>query len=313
MNEVTPIESPEGRPARVRKPDWIRVRAPTSKGFNETRKLMRDLNLNTVCEEAACPNIGECWTKKHATVMILGDVCTRACAFCNVKTGMPRIVDTKEPQHVADAAAQMGLEHIVITSVDRDDLADGGASQFVKVIEALRRTTPKTTIEILTPDFRNKHEAAVEAIVTARPDVYNHNLETVPRLYPTIRPGARYYASLRLLEMVKRLDPSIFTKSGIMLGLGEERLEVHQVMDDMRSADVDFLTMGQYLQPTPRHTKVIDFVTPKAFDAYAAIARAKGFLQVASSPLTRSSYHAGEDFAQMRAAREAKLARQAAR
>ncbi|AOF99004.1 MULTISPECIES: lipoyl synthase [Blastomonas] len=313
MNEVTPIESPEGRPARVRKPDWIRVRAPTSKGFNETRKLMRDLNLNTVCEEAACPNIGECWTKKHATVMILGDVCTRACAFCNVKTGMPRMVDTKEPQHVADAAAQMGLEHIVITSVDRDDLADGGASQFVKVIEALRRTTPKTTIEILTPDFRNKHEAAVEAIVTARPDVYNHNLETVPRLYPTIRPGARYYASLRLLEMVKRLDPSIFTKSGIMLGLGEERLEVHQVMDDMRSADVDFLTMGQYLQPTPRHTKVIDFVTPKAFDAYAAIARAKGFLQVASSPLTRSSYHAGEDFAQMRAAREAKLARQAAR
>ena len=313
MNEITPIETPEGRPARVRKPDWIRVKAPTSKGFNETRKLMRDLNLNTVCEEAACPNIGECWTKKHATVMILGDVCTRACAFCNVKTGMPRKVDTSEPQHVADAAAAMGLEHIVITSVDRDDLADGGASQFVKVIEALRRTTPSTTIEILTPDFRNKHEAAVEAIVAARADVYNHNLETVPRLYPTIRPGARYYASLRLLEMVKRLDPSIFTKSGIMLGLGEERLEVHQVMDDMRSADVDFLTMGQYLQPTPRHAKVIDFVTPKAFDAYAAIARAKGFLQVASSPLTRSSYHAGEDFAQMRAAREAKLAKQAAR
>ena len=313
MNEITPIETPEGRPARVRKPDWIRVKAPTSKGFNETRKLMRDLNLNTVCEEAACPNIGECWTKKHATVMILGDVCTRACAFCNVKTGMPRKVDTSEPQHVADAAAAMGLEHIVITSVDRDDLADGGASQFVKVIEALRRTTPSTTIEILTPDFRNKHEAAVEAIVAARPDVYNHNLETVPRLYPTIRPGARYYASLRLLEMVKRLDPLIFTKSGIMLGLGEERLEVHQVMDDMRSADVDFLTMGQYLQPTPRHAKVIDFVTPKAFDAYAAIARAKGFLQVASSPLTRSSYHAGEDFAEMRAAREAKLAKQAAR
>jgi len=313
MNEITPIESPENRPARVRKPEWIRVRAPISKGFNETRKLMRELNLNTVCEEAACPNIGECWSKKHATVMILGDVCTRACAFCNVKTGMPRVVDTKEPQHVADAAAQLGLEHIVITSVDRDDLPDGGASQFVKVIEALRRTTPRTTIEILTPDFRNKHEAAVEAIVTARPDVYNHNLETVPRLYPTIRPGARYYASLRLLETVKRLDPSIFTKSGIMMGLGEERLEVHQVMDDMRSADVDFLTMGQYLQPTPRHAKVMDFVTPKAFDAYAAIGRAKGFLQVASSPLTRSSYHAGEDFAQMRAAREAKLARQGAR
>jgi len=313
MNEITPTESPENRPARVRKPEWIRVRAPISKGFNETRKLMRELNLNTVCEEAACPNIGECWSKKHATVMILGDVCTRACAFCNVKTGMPRVVDTKEPQHVADAAAQLGLEHIVITSVDRDDLPDGGASQFVKVIEALRRTTPRTTIEILTPDFRNKHEAAVEAIVTARPDVYNHNLETVPRLYPTIRPGARYYASLRLLETVKRLDPSIFTKSGIMMGLGEERLEVHQVMDDMRSADVDFLTMGQYLQPTPRHAKVMDFVTPKAFDAYAAIGRAKGFLQVASSPLTRSSYHAGEDFAQMRAAREAKLARQGAR
>jgi lipoic acid synthetase len=305
MSEADPIL----RPARVRKPDWIRVKAPTSTGFAETKQLMRRLNLATVCEEAACPNIGECWTKKHATVMILGDTCTRACAFCNVKTGMPRAVDAKEPQHVADAAAELGLEHIVVTSVDRDDLADGGASQFVKVIEALRRTTPTTTIEILTPDFRNKHEAAVEAIVTARPDVYNHNLETVPRLYPTIRPGARYYASLRLLESVKKLDPSIFTKSGIMLGLGEQRLEVHQVMDDMRSADVDFLTMGQYLQPTPRHAKVEEFVTPKAFDAYAAIARAKGFLLVASSPLTRSSYHAGDDFARMRAAREAKLGR----
>jgi lipoic acid synthetase len=285
------------------------VKAPTGTAFAETKQLMRRLNLATVCEEAACPNIGECWTKKHATVMILGDTCTRACAFCNVKTGMPRAVDAKEPQHVADAAAEMGLEHIVVTSVDRDDLADGGASQFVKVIEALRRTTPSTTIEILTPDFRNKHEAAVEAIVAARPDVYNHNLETVPRLYPTIRPGARYYASLRLLESVKKLDPSIFTKSGIMLGLGEQRLEVHQVMDDMRSADVDFLTMGQYLQPTPRHARVEEFVTPKAFDAYAAIARAKGFLLVASSPLTRSSYHAGDDFARLRAAREAKLAR----
>jgi lipoic acid synthetase len=303
MSEADPVL----RPARIRKPDWIRVKAPTSTGFAETRQLMRRLNLATVCEEAACPNIGECWTKKHATVMILGDTCTRACAFCNVKTGMPRAVDAKEPQHVADAAAEMGLEHIVITSVDRDDLPDGGASQFVTVIEALRQTTPTTTIEILTPDFRNKHEAAVEAIVAARPDVYNHNLETVPRLYPTIRPGARYYASLRLLESVKRLDPSIFTKSGIMLGLGEQRLEVHQVMDDMRSADVDFLTMGQYLQPTPRHAKVEEFVTPKAFDAYAAIARAKGFLLVASSPLTRSSYHAGDDFAKLRAAREAKL------
>jgi lipoic acid synthetase len=305
MNEMTPLPRPE----RQRKPDWIRVKAPTSVGFGETRALMRRLNLATVCEEAACPNIGECWTKKHATVMILGDVCTRACAFCNVKTGMPKKVDPLEPEHVAVAAAELGLEHIVITSVDRDDLPDGGASQFVKVIEALRRNTPNTTIEILTPDFRNKHERAVEAIVTARPDVYNHNLETVPRLYPTIRPGARYYASLRLLESVKRHDPSIFTKSGVMLGLGEGRLEVHQVMDDMRSADVDFLTMGQYLQPTPRHAKVIEFVPPKGFDAYAAIARAKGFLQVASSPLTRSSYHAGDDFAQMKAAREAKLVR----
>jgi lipoic acid synthetase len=310
MNDLSAAPRPASEPSgRQRKPDWIRVKAPTSEGFAKTRALMRSKNLVTVCEEAACPNIGECWTKKHATVMILGDVCTRACRFCNVKTGMPRKVDTLEPQNVADAAAQMGLEHIVITSVDRDDLPDGGASQFVKVIEAIRRANPVTTIEILTPDFRNKHEAAVEAIVAARPDVYNHNLETVPRLYPNIRPGARYYASLRLLETVKKLDPTIFTKSGIMLGLGEQRLEVHQVMDDMRSADIDFLTMGQYLQPTPRHAKVEEFVTPQAFQAYGAIGRAKGFLQVASSPLTRSSYHAGEDFAEMRAAREAKLAK----
>ena len=270
---------------------------------------MRRLNLNTVCEEAACPNIGECWKNKHATVMILGDTCTRACAFCNVKTGMPGKVDPLEPEHVAEAAAKLGLEHIVITSVDRDDLPDGGASQFVKVINALRRMTPETTIEILTPDFRGKMRPAVEAIVEARPDVYNHNLETVPRFYPTIRPGARYYASLRLLEQVKTHDPSIFTKSGIMLGLGEQRLEVHQVMDDMRSADIDFLTMGQYLRPTPKHAEVAEFITPKAFDAYGSIARAKGFLQVASSPLTRSSYHAGDDFRQMRAAREAQLAK----
>jgi len=303
---------PEARPPQQRKPDWIRVKAPGGTSFAETRSLMRRLNLATVCEEAACPNIGECWTKKHATVMILGDVCTRACAFCNVKTGMPRAVDPLEPQHVADAAAELGLEHIVVTSVDRDDLPDGGARQFVKVIEALRRTTPTTTIEILTPDFRNKAQAAIEAIVAARPDVYNHNLETVPRLYPTIRPGARYYASLRLLETVKRLDPTIFTKSGIMVGLGEERLEVHQVMDDMRSADIDFLTMGQYLQPTPKHAKVIEFVPPKSFEAYAAIARAKGFLLVAATPLTRSSYHAGDDFARMRDARAAQLARDAA-
>jgi lipoic acid synthetase len=300
--------SPSGRP-KQRKPDWIRVKAPVSEGYHETRRLMRELNLATVCEEAACPNIGECWTKKHATVMILGDTCTRACAFCNVKTGMPRAVDPLEPEHVAIAAAKMGLEHIVVTSVDRDDLPDGGASQFVKVIEALRRETPHTTIEILTPDFRNKHDAAVEAIVAARPDVYNHNLETVPRLYPTIRPGARYYASLRLLEQVKKLDPSIFTKSGVMVGLGEQRLEVHQVMDDMRSAGIDFLTMGQYLQPTPKHATVEEFVTPDAFNAYASIARAKGFLLVAASPLTRSSYHAGDDFKKMRDARNAQLAR----
>ena len=292
---------------RVRKPDWIRVKAPTSAGFAETKALMRRLTLTTVCEEAACPNIGECWTKKHATMMILGDVCTRACAFCNVKTGMPRKVDAQEPQNVADAVAEMGLKHVVITSVDRDDLPDGGAGHFVKVIHAIRAASPETTIEILTPDFRNKMEAAVEAIVVARPDVYNHNLETVPRLYPTIRPGARYYASLRLLETVKRHDPSIFTKSGLMVGLGEERLEVHQVMDDMRSADIDFLTIGQYLQPTPKHAKVIDFVTPQTFDDYAAIARAKGFLLVASSPLTRSSYHADRDFALMRDARAAQL------
>ena len=312
MNEMTSLSAPQPVAAservRQRKPDWIRVKAPTGQGVADTRQLMRRLNLATVCEEAACPNLGECWTKKHATVMILGDTCTRACAFCNVKTGMPRAVDPLEPEHVAVAAAELGLQHIVITSVDRDDLPDGGASQFVRVIEALRRNTPATTIEILTPDFRNKAQAAVEAIVTARPDVYNHNLETVPRLYPTIRPGARYYASLRLLESVKRHDPTIFTKSGVMMGLGEERLEVHQVMDDMRSADIDFLTMGQYLQPTPRHAKVIDFVTPKAFDAYAAIARAKGFALVAASPLTRSSYHAGDDFAKLRAAREARFA-----
>ncbi len=294
---------------RQRKPDWIRVKAPTSEGYAETRRLMRAKKLTTVCEEAACPNIGECWTKKHATVMILGDTCTRACAFCNVKTGMPRAVDPLEPQNTADAVAAMGLEHIVITSVDRDDLPDGGAHQFVKVIEAIRKTTPTTTIEILTPDFRNKHEAAVEAIVAARPDVYNHNLETVPRLYPTIRPGARYYASLRLLEQVKRLDPSIFTKSGVMVGLGEQRLEVHQVMDDMRSAGIDFLTMGQYLQPTPRHATVEEYVHPDAFNAYASIARAKGFLLVAATPLTRSSYHAGDDFKKMQDARNKQLAR----
>jgi lipoic acid synthetase len=296
--------------SRTRKPDWLRVRAPTSPAFAETKRLMRALNLNTVCEEAACPNIGECWTQKHATVMILGDTCTRACAFCNVKTGMPGPVDLLEPAHVAEAAAALGLEHIVVTSVDRDDLPDGGAGQFVKVIEELRRRTPATTIEILTPDFRNKAAEAVARIVDARPDVYNHNLETVPRLYPTIRPGARYYHSLRLLEQVKRLDSTIFTKSGLMVGLGEERLELHQVMDDMRSADVDFLTIGQYLQPTPRHAKVVAFVEPRTFDSYAAIGRAKGFLLVAASPLTRSSYHAGADFAKLQATRREQVGRE---
>jgi lipoyl synthase len=292
---------------RTPKPDWLRVKAPTSPEYHETRKLIRRFGLNTVCEEAACPNMGECWKQKHATVMILGDTCTRACAFCNVKTGLPKAVDAQEPNQVADACAELGLEHIVITSVDRDDLADGGASQFVKVIQALRRTTPATTIEILTPDFRNKARQAVETIVAARPDVYNHNLETVPRLYPTIRPGARYYHSLRLLEQVKTLDPTIFTKSGLMVGLGEERLELHQVMDDMRSADIDFLTIGQYLQPTPKHAAVERFVPPNEFDGFAAMARAKGFLLVAASPLTRSSYHAGDDFAKLQAARQAKF------
>ena len=290
---------------RQRKPDWLRVRAPTSPAIAETRNLMRRLKLNTVCEEAACPNIGECWSHSHATVMILGDTCTRACAFCNVKTGMPNPVDPMEPANVAIAAAELGLKHIVITSVDRDDLPDGGARQFVRVIEELRKRTPSTTVEILTPDFRNKAFEAVARIVDARPDVYNHNLETVPRLYPTIRPGARYYHSLRLLEQVKKLDPTIFTKSGVMVGLGEERMELHQVMDDMRSADIDFLTIGQYLQPTPRHAKVVEFVEPKTFAGYAAIGRAKGFLLVAASPLTRSSYHAGDDFAKLQAARRA--------
>jgi lipoic acid synthetase len=302
----TPATMISAAPARVRKPDWLRVRAPTSLAFAETRRLMRSLNLNTVCEEAACPNIGECWSQKHATVMILGDTCTRACAFCNVKTGMPGPVDHAEPRHVAEAAAALGLEHIVITSVDRDDLPDGGAGQFVRVIAELRAAAPGMTIEILTPDFRNKAKAAVETIVAAGPDVYNHNLETVPRLYPTIRPGARYYHSLRLLDQVKSLSPQVFTKSGVMVGLGETEQELHQVFDDMRSAGVDFLTVGQYLQPTPRHAKVAEFVTPARFAALAAVARSKGFLQVAASPLTRSSYHAGADFAEMQAKRRAR-------
>jgi lipoic acid synthetase len=292
-------------PVQRRKPDWIRVKAPNSTEYFETHALMRRLNLNTVCEEAACPNIGECWKKKHATVMILGSVCTRACAFCNVATGRPDQLDPHEPEHIAEAVGKLGMSHIVITSVDRDDLDDGGAMQFVRCIEAIRRTSPNTTIEILTPDFLRK-EGALEMVVAAKPDVYNHNLETVPRLYPGIRPGARYFHSLRLLDRVKQLDPTIFTKSGIMVGLGEDRSEVMQVMDDMRSADVDFLTIGQYLQPTPKHAAVDRFVTPDEFKSYETMALAKGFLVVAASPLTRSSYHADADFARLREARNAR-------
>jgi len=300
------MNKPEEKQQFQRKPSWIRVKAPTGKVYSETRKLMREKNLHTVCEEAACPNIGECWSKKHATVMILGDTCTRACAFCNVKTGRPMQVDPLEPHNTAEACATMGLSHIVITSVDRDDLDDGGADQFVKVIKAIRETSPQTTIEILTPDFRNK-PGAIEKVAEATPDVFNHNLETVPRFYPKIRPGARFYHSLRLLDTVKQINPSIFTKSGIMVGLGEERLEVSQVMDDMRMADIDFMTIGQYLQPTPRHARLDRFVTPDEFKAYERMGKGKGFLQVASTPLTRSSYHAGDDFVRLRAAREAKL------
>jgi lipoic acid synthetase len=289
-----------------RKPPWIRVKAPTSQGYHETRRLMRAKRLHTVCEEAACPNIGECWQQGHATVMILGDTCTRACAFCNVKTGMPRPVDPDEPRHLAEALCDLGLKHIVITSVDRDDLPDGGAFQFVRCIEAIRASAPGTTIEILTPDFLRK-PGALAPIVAARPDVYNHNLETVPRLYRTVRPGARYYHSLRLLDRVKEQDPSLFTKSGLMVGLGEEKREIFQVMDDMRSAGVDFLTIGQYLQPSPRHHPVARFVPPDEFEDLARMARAKGFLMVAASPLTRSSYHAGEDFERLRSARQSAL------
>ncbi len=296
-------------PVRVGKPDWIRVKAPTSPEYAETKRIVRERGLVTVCEEAACPNIGECWKKKHATMMILGAVCTRACSFCNVATGMPDKLDPHEPEKVADAAAAMGLQHVVITSVDRDDLDDGGAAHFARVIRALRERCPGTTIEVLTPDFLRK-DGALEIVVAAKPDVFNHNLETVPRLYPTIRPGARYFHSLRLLQRVKELDPTLFTKSGLMVGLGENRLEIMQVMDDMRSAEIDFLTIGQYLQPTPKHAALDRFVPPAEFDEYAAIAKSKGFLLVASSPLTRSSYHADRDFAALRDARAAKLAAQ---
>jgi lipoyl synthase len=290
-----------------RKPDWIRVKAPVSREYHETRKLIREHKLNTVCEEAACPNIGECWKQKHATVMILGSVCTRACTFCNVATGRPDLLDPHEPERVADALAGLGLAHVVVTSVDRDDLDDGGAEHFARTIRAIRARSPATTIEVLTPDFLKK-DGAVERVVEARPDVYNHNLETVPRLYAGVRPGARYFQSLRLLDRVKALDPAMFTKSGIMVGLGEDRTEVLQVMDDLRSADVDFLTIGQYLQPTPKHHAIDRFVTPDEFASYRRNALGKGFLMVSSSPLTRSSYHAGDDFAALRAARQTKLA-----
>jgi len=290
-----------------RKPDWIRVKAPTSPEYEQTRKLMRQLKLNTVCEEAACPNIGECWKQKHATVMILGSVCTRACAFCNVATGLPDRLDPHEPAHVAEAVGRLGLSHVVITSVDRDDLEDGGAAHFAETIRRTRAAAPATTIEVLTPDFLRK-PGAVETVVAARPDVYNHNLETVPRLYREVRPGARYFASLQLLAKVKEIDPAMFTKSGLMVGLGESRDEVLQVMDDMRSADVDFLTIGQYLQPTPKHHAIDRFLPPDEFLQLKRMAEGKGFLLVAASPLTRSSYHAGEDFERLRAARLARLA-----
>jgi len=294
-------------PAR-RKPGWIRVKAPVSPGYVETRGIVRAQGLVTVCEEAGCPNIGECWEKKHATFMIMGDTCTRACTFCNIKTGLPGPLDPTEPARVAAATAALGLKHVVVTSVDRDDLADGGAVHFAAVIRAIRARCPATTIEVLTPDFLRK-DGALEAVVEARPDVFNHNLETVPSNYLTVRPGARYFASLRLLQRAKELDPTLFTKSGIMLGLGEERNEVLQVMDDLRTADVDFLTIGQYLQPTRKHQEVVRFVPPDEFKAYETIAYAKGFLMVSASPLTRSSHHAGEDFARLRAARDGKHGR----
>ena len=292
----------------LKKPDWIRVKAPVSRGYGETRAIVRANGLHTVCEEAGCPNIGECWDKKHATFMLMGDICTRACAFCNVKTGLPGPLDGAEPGRVAEATAKLGLKHVVVTSVDRDDLDDGGAAHFAEVIRAIRARCPITTIEVLTPDFLRK-EGAVETVAAARPDVFNHNLETVPSKYLTVRPGARYFASIRLLQRIKELDPAMFSKSGIMVGLGEERNEILQVMDDLRAADVDFLTIGQYLQPTRKHHPVVRFVPPEEFKAYETIAYAKGFLMVSSSPLTRSSHHAGEDFARLKAARDAKLAR----
>lgn len=294
--------------AITKKPDWIRVKAPVSKGYKETRNIVQANNLVTVCEEAGCPNIGECWDKKHATFMIMGEICTRACAFCNVMTGKPNALDQSEPDNVAKAVVEMGLKHVVITSVDRDDLADGGAQHIADTIRTVRAASPQTTIEVLTPDFLRK-DGALEIVVEARPDVFNHNLETVPSHYLTVRPGARYFNSVRLLQQVKELDPTIFTKSGIMVGFGEERNEVLQLMDDLRVADVDFLTIGQYLQPTRKHHKVVSYVTPDQFKSYETNAYAKGFLMVSSSPLTRSSHHAGDDFAKLKIARDAKNAK----
>lgn len=306
------LKSPEGRhpekahradQAQPKKPAWIRVKAPTSEGYKKTRDIIREQRLVTVCEEAGCPNVGECWSQGHATMMILGEICTRGCTFCNVATGKPQTLDAFEPGRVAHAVAQLGLTHVVVTSVDRDDLADGGADHFAQTIRAIRHRAPATTIEVLTPDFLRCPPSALETVVAAKPDVFNHNLETVPGLYPEVRPGARYFHSLRLLQRVKELDPTMFTKSGIMVGLGEDRQSVHQVMDDLRAADVDFLTIGQYLQPTPKHHRVDRFVTPEDFAAYETAAYGKGFLMVSATPLTRSSYHAGDDFARLRAAR----------
>ncbi len=294
--------------ASPRKPAWIRVKAPGSPGYAATREIIREHRLSTVCEEAGCPNVGECWSQGHATMMIMGEICTRGCTFCNVATGRPDALDAFEPARVADAVAKLGLNHVVITSVDRDDLDDGGAAHFAQTIRAIRRKAPDVTIEILTPDFLKCAPSALEEVVAAKPDVFNHNLETVPGLYPQVRPGARYFHSLRLLQRVKELDPAMFTKSGLMAGLGETAMQVRQVMDDMRAADVDFLTIGQYLQPTKKHHAVARFVSPEEFKAYETAAYAKGFLMVSATPLTRSSYHAGADFAKLRAARLAKLA-----
>lgn len=316
MTEITAPQLPRLRhpekahrpdQAQPKKPDWIRVKAPVSEGYKRTRDIMQEHRLSTVCEEAGCPNVGECWSQGHATMMIMGEICTRGCTFCNVSTGRPNELDVFEPGRVAHAVQKLGLNHVVITSVDRDDLDDGGAEHFAQTIRAIRHRSPDSTVEVLTPDFLKSRPGSLEMVVEARPDVFNHNLETVPGLYPTVRPGARYFHSLRLLQRVKELDPSMFTKSGIMVGLGEDRQGVLQVMDDMRAADVDFMTIGQYLQPSPKHHRVDRFVTPDEFASYEKSAYGKGFLMVSATPLTRSSYHAGDDFAQLRAARLAKL------